>query len=173
MAWYSNLIPDLCVSSCYQLDFATIKAFNCALLLIDIDNTLVPHDCQLPDAVAREFLTNLKKQGLEVALISNNSVKRVKKFADSVELPFYASAKKPLTGVYKKVMKDYQLTNGQLLCIGDQLLTDVLGAHLAQAKVIWTRPLVGRDIFYTKINRFFEKLIYRFLVKKGHISEEV
>jgi len=173
MAWYSVFIPDLVVKSYKELKVSDLLALDCRVLLIDIDNTLVPHDQELPDKEVFLFIERIIKAGIVPALVSNNTKVRVRRFATALDLKYYASAKKPLTFTYKKVMKDFTVDTQHFVCLGDQLLTDVWGAHRAQVKVIWSYPLVERDIFYTRFNRMIERFIYRTLVRKGKINAEV
>ena len=50
--------------------------------------------------------------------------------------------------------------------VGDQLLTDMLGGNLAHFYTILSKPVVTRDLKWTKINRVFENMIYRLLEHK-------
>jgi len=173
MAWYKIFAPDITVKNYQEVTIEMLKELGCELFLVDLDNTLVPYDVETPTAENINFLDSIQKAGIKVALLSNNAEKRVKNYAEKLNIKYYAKALKPLPKIYKTVLKDFGVKKEELLCIGDQLLTDVLGAHLANVKVIWTRPLVKRDIFYTKINRQIEQFIIKTLMKKGYIDEEV
>ena len=47
------------------------------------------------------------------------------------------------------------------LCIGDQLITDVWGAHISGMRVVMTKPLVEADLKHTLMLRHVEKLFMR------------
>lgn len=51
--------------------------------------------------------------------------------------------------------------------VGDQLLTDILGANRAGLRTILVRPIVQSDAWNTSINRFFERFIMRHLLNKN------
>lgn len=171
MAWYKRFIPELVINSYQELTVDTLHKLNCRLILIDIDNTLAAHDEPLPSEDAKVFIDKLKEAGFIVVLISNNTVKRVKLFASALDLPYYPMAKKPLPKAYKQAMKDYLVKSSETVSLGDQLMTDVWGSHNAGIKAIWTRPLSKKELVFTNINRFFERIVYRKLVKEGYINE--
>jgi len=173
VAWYRIFAPDLAINSYHQLTIADLNKLNCRLLAVDIDNTLVGYHQETPDDSALAFLKYLQDNGIKLVLISNNSQRRVATFCQNLPIPYYAMARKPLPFVYKKIMRDFQVTADQMVGLGDQLLTDVLGAHLAKIKVIWSQPLFNKDIFVTKFNRFFERQISKLLLKKGLINEKM
>ena len=50
--------------------------------------------------------------------------------------------------------------------VGDQLLTDVICSKNTKIRVILTEPVVKTDLPVTKVNRFFDKIIRRFMKKK-------
>lgn len=70
-------------------------------------------------------------------------------------------------------MRYYHVAPKQTALLGDQLLTDMLGASLAGCYKILTAPIIEKDKFDTRINRFFENFIYRHYSKntfsKGRI----
>jgi uncharacterized protein len=172
MSWLKVFIPDQVISSYLALSSDTLKQQHISHLLLDIDNTIIPHDEPLADESARNWLNQLQQAGITIILISNNKLPRVKQFAQDVGLPFYASALKPLAGTYQRIMKDYQLDAQQVLCMGDQLMTDVWGAHNAGLRVVWSKPLVTRDLHYTKLNRIVEKWVINRLKKEGWLVDE-
>ena len=61
---------------------------------------------------------------------------------------------------------------GRILAAGDQLFTDVLGAHWYHLPVAWLRPLSPNDFIGTKVLRFLEKYVTWYLAKKGLLPEE-
>jgi len=173
MPWYQRFVPELTIKHYRDLDIEGLRDWGCKLLLLDIDNTLVPYDVPLPDEAIAEFIGGLHSAGITVILISNNRAHRVKTFAQELGLEAYHFAKKPLALTYRKIMRTKGLEPGQVVCLGDQLLTDIWGAHNAGCRAIWARPLVKKDLFSTRFNRVFERLIIRKLQKEGCLDETV
>lgn len=68
-------------------------------------------------------------------------------------------------------MKHYNVSPNQTALLGDQLMTDMLGGHLAGIYTILTAPIIEKDKWDTQINRFFEGFIYRHFEKKNILKK--
>ena len=68
-------------------------------------------------------------------------------------------AKKPLKFGFNKAKKKLNLENENIAVVGDQMLTDVLGANRSKMYSILVKPLEEKDIFITRFNRMIEKRI--------------
>ncbi len=158
--------PKLYISSYQLLNPDYLKQHHIKLLVCDIDNTLVPHDVANPDEAVFAFVEKMKEHGILMALVSNNVEERVKVFAKPLGIPYYPFAKKPFQKQYHQILKDFKLSRDEVAVLGDQLLTDMLGGNLAHFYTILSKPVVTRDLKWTKINRLFENLIYRLLEHK-------
>ena len=65
-------------------------------LLLDVDNTLTPHDDPHVSDAVRRWLSDRIKDGFLLTVVSNNREERVAPFARMIGLPFTAHARKPL-----------------------------------------------------------------------------
>ncbi|MFV0255291.1 MAG: YqeG family HAD IIIA-type phosphatase [Erysipelotrichaceae bacterium] len=166
-----KFVPELIVNNFKEITLAQLSALNCQVLLVDLDNTLVAHDDAHPNHDVHFFLDKLRDAKIKVILISNNKQSRVDVFCADLRAPGYGLAYKPFKFKYKKIIKEYNLDKDTIVCLGDQILTDVLGAHRMNLKVIWTKPLVNYDSKRTSFSRFLEKRILKALSKKGLISD--
>lgn len=145
-----------------------LKKHGIELLLCDIDNTLVPHDVADADEEAKAFLKQILDAGIKVVFVSNNVEERVSRFAKCFDLPYYPFALKPLPKTYWKVLKDFGYKGKKkqkVAVLGDQMMTDVLGAKLSGLHVILTNQVVERDLTCTKWNRKLENIVF-YLLKK-------
>ncbi|MDF9824075.1 HAD superfamily phosphatase (TIGR01668 family) [Breznakia sp. PF5-3] len=165
--------PDLYVKSFMDIDIQKLVKMNKKLIICDIDNTLVAHDMSLPSDKAKQFVENVLASGLQICLISNNHKERVETFAKALGIHRYSFAKKPIKWTYRKILKDYAMKAEDVVAIGDQLLTDVLGAKRMKIYAILTSPLVDRDLNSTKINRKIERRIYKRLENRGILKRGV
>ena len=150
-----------------------LKEKGIKLLVCDIDNTLVPHDVALPDEEAKSFLKKMQKAGIRVVFISNNVEERVKTFVDGCELEnpvYYPFACKPLPFSHRKMLKEMAVSRNEVAVIGDQLMTDMLGANIMRLFTILTAPIVQRDLSFTKFNRIFERMVFFLLEKSGKLK---
>lgn len=150
-----------------------LKARGISVLLCDIDNTLVAHDVALPDEQVVQFIQRFIDAGIHVIFVSNNVEERVKKFVEGcgVQLNFYPFAMKPLSKTYRKVLKEYGYNRKQVAMLGDQLLTDILGANWMGFYTVLTAPIVQRDLSFTKVNRIFESAIFYLLKRTGKLKK--
>ena len=69
-------------------------------------------------------------------IVSNNEEPRVKSFADKLECPYVYKALKPRGTGYTKAKELMDLPCDQIICIGDQLFTDIWGANRAGMKSV-------------------------------------
>jgi hypothetical protein len=82
------------------------------------------------------------------------------------------SARKPLGRAFKTAAKEMGLKKEEVVVIGDQVLTDVLGGNYAGFYTILVVPIVETDGKITRINRKFERRILNYMRRKGKISWE-
>ncbi len=166
------LLPDIVLKKTEDLDIANLRQRGIRLIILDVDNTLAGYDQSLPDERAKSFVRALKKQGLKVVLISNNTRKRIAPFASALQCEYCSFALKPWGYSYRKVMKQHNVSKKETAVLGDQLFTDGLGGkHLGLLTII-TAPLQKRDIHYTRLSRQAEALVWRHWRKHGKVKEE-
>lgn len=75
-------------------------------------------------------------------------------------------ALKPSKHVYKKILKKHNYSKSEVACLGDQLMSDILGANRMGFLSIYTKPLVDKDIIYTKFSRRIEKILIKKIEKR-------
>lgn len=126
-------------------------------VLIDVDNTLRSRETgDIPRDVG-VWLGNARDAGIRFCLLSNNWHDDVFAFAEELVLPIVAKACKPLPFGYRKALKRLNCNKGNAVVIGDQLLTDVVGAHLAGIAAYMVMPLVEVDLKHTVALRVLER----------------
>ncbi len=161
--------PTMYMKSIYHADFNKIYNMGYRVLLIDLDNTLVPHDVSHPTKESEVLVEELKKIGFEVVILSNNNEKRVSTFAKPLNVDYIFSTRKPLKFKYLRLVKAKGYNEKEILCIGDQIMTDVFGANRLKYANMLVEPLAQKDILWTKPNRFLEKFVYSSLAKKKQL----
>jgi HAD superfamily phosphatase (TIGR01668 family) len=152
-----NFIPNLIVKSIYDIEASYLNEKGIKGLLLDIDDTLVPHgDPLLPQSLV-DWLAALTEKGFKIVFISNNNKKRVSTFAKKAGFAFIANALKPLSFGYTKAGKLLNLNNSELCMVGDQIFTDIYGANRKNIHTILILPLSNRKGFFINLRRHFEK----------------
>lgn len=152
-------MPSIVEHTIYDVDFQKVYDSGKRYILIDIDNTLLPYDEYDANDKIKELVFNLQKKGFKIILISNNHTKRVKRFAESVNLDYIANALKPLKFGFKKAYKRFgRPDKKEIISVGDQIVTDVFGSNRFKIDVILVHPIKKKsEKWYTKINRHFER----------------
>ena len=145
--------PDYYIHSFSALRPEYLLEHGIRLLVCDIDNTLVPHDVALPDEKAVQFI-----RGVET-------------FAKGLQADCYPFAMKPLPKTYRRMLKEQGVDKKEVAVVGDQLMTDILGANLMGLHTVLTAPVVTRDLSFTKFNRFFENIVFRLLQITGRLRK--
>ena len=114
----------------------------------------------------KELFYNLAKD-FKIILLSNNTKNRVRPFKEKLNVDSSYKSGKPFKKKYQKVLDLYGYKDTEIACIGDQLLTDVLGANKMGFTSILVNPISPNEPFRTKINRFFERKIIKKLKNNG------
>ena len=82
------LRPNIYIKSIKDLDIIKIKNLGIKLLIIDIDNTLVPSDTKQINDEAIKFVKQLKQYQIIPIIISNNINKRVSYFGKILDIDY-------------------------------------------------------------------------------------
>jgi len=168
----TNFLPNEHVKSIFDIQPIVLKKKGIKGIITDLDNTLVAWDVKDATPEVIQWFSQMKESDIKITIISNNKLERVKVFSEPLGTPFVYSARKPLTRAFKKVSNEMQLKNEEIVVIGDQVLTDVLGGNLAGFYTILVVPIVQTDGKITRINRKVERRILNYMRNKGKISWE-
>ncbi len=160
--------PDKYYSRYDKIHFDELR--DKKLIIFDLDNTLVAHDVFAPPTEIVEFIKCVKDLGFMVVIASNNKKARVSKFCKELQVDSYHFSLKPFPFVFSKIKKKYQVAKQEMILVGDQLLTDILGAKIFGIDCILVNQIVKKDITYTKVNRKLETIIFNRLEKSGFIK---
>ncbi|MFD2630899.1 YqeG family HAD IIIA-type phosphatase [Oceanobacillus kapialis] len=167
-----KFLPNEHVKSVFEIEPEVLKSKGIKGIITDLDNTLVAWDVKDATSEVMEWFKEMKENDIKVTIISNNNQERVKVFAEPLDTPFVFSARKPLSKAFKSVAKQMGMKKEEIVVIGDQLLTDVLGGNFAGFYTILVVPIVQTDGKITKINRTIERRILHYMRKKGKITWE-
>lgn len=159
------LYPDAWVASTYKIPFEKLYKKGYRGVIFDIDNTLVPHGAPA-DERAEALFEHLKELGFSYALISNNKGPRVQMFNQNIHAYTVCDAHKPSPENYIKAAALMGLEKDQILFVGDQIFTDVLGAKLAGIYSILVQPIHPKEEIQIVFKRKLEKIVLHFYKKK-------
>lgn len=144
---------------------------NIKAILLDIDNTILDTDENMLEGL-EEWVKNMQIHGIKFCILSNtNKKKKAERMSKILNVPFIYFAKKPLKFGFKKAKKIVQIENNEnIAVIGDQLLTDILGANRCKMYSILVAPIKSKDIWITRFNRLIEKQILKKYFKENNIQ---
>ena len=128
-------------------------------MLCDVDNTILTRDDHTVPADVLAWLAKAREAGVEFCLLSNNFHHGVQDLAERLGLPIVVKAVKPLPHGFIRARRKIGGTRKDTLVIGDQLITDVIGAHLCGLKAYLLVPLVEKDLWHTLLLRHLERAI--------------
>lgn len=166
-----KFLPDRYVKSIFQINPTTLKEKGIKGIITDLDNTLVAWDVAHATDQVINWISEMQRAGIEVTIISNNNEERVRIFSEPIEVPYEASARKPLTRSFKRASSRMRLTPKEVAVIGDQLLTDVFGGNRGGFYTILVVPIVQTDAKITQFNRKIERRILNYFYKKGLLEK--
>lgn len=164
----SLLKPKEFKTSFYDIDFKHYYDLGFREILLDIDNTLAPYNNLVLNEKQKNFINNVRNIGFRVFLFSNNSPENIKPLAKSLNVEYMGHVYKPFTPGYNRFLKQYDSDKTKIICIGDQLLTDIVGANILGLYSIYVDPLTKTDKFVTIFSRTFERIWFKLIYKRKH-----
>ena len=166
------LYPKLYLNNVKEITINILNKYHLKGLALDVDNTLIDYDKNLLEG-AEKWAGNLKSEGIKLCILSNSNHKnKVENVAKKLNIPYIYFAKKPLKKGFKKAKEMLNLEANQIGVVGDQILTDVIGANKSNMFSILVKPINEKDIFITKIKRPIEQIIINKYLKQAKKSEE-
>ncbi len=143
-----SLVPDFAYTDIFQVTPELLEKAGVHGLILDLDGTLAPYEMAYPTIEHCRLIESYKDSGIQVMMLSNNShPQRVAGFCTPLGIPYLCRAKKPLKGGFLKCAKAFGLPPAQIAVIGDQIYTDVLGAHRAGMKAIFVKSLLSGTFY--------------------------
>ena len=183
-----TLNPEYRFSSLVKISPEWMFSHHYRVLLADIDNTLLPRNSTVIPEAYINWLDRMQQQGVAIVLATNNGGKRTaaieKQLNDNgLQIPILTWAGKPFPRAYAGAIRllgeshladsfDTVMQSSAVLAAGDQLFTDVLGAHWYNLPAAWLRPLSRNDFIGTKALRLLEKWVTWYLTKREILPEE-
>ena len=164
-------IPYAHAKSIFEIEPSFYKKEGVRYVLADLDNTLDSYKQATPSKRVFELKEKLEKEGIKLMIISNNTGKRVTKYASELKIDFVSSIGKPFA---KKLLKKLAMLNidkKECIIIGDQTVTDIACGNRAKIKTVLTDKLVKEDQPTTHFNRMFDRPIRRKLARKNLLRD--
>lgn len=140
-----------------------LKERNIRGLILDLDNTLVPHGPKVvPTLLLRhklkDWLGELAQNDIKIYIVSNGLPKRVQNWAQKLGIPGISSAAKPFQRNFLRACEQMGLNPSEIAVVGDQLFTDILGGNRLGSYTILVNPLIKTGFLHTRLTRVLERI---------------
>lgn len=169
---FNFIFPNAYVDNVFILNYEKIQKLGFKALIFDIDSTLVPHGDDTTAKVDKLF-KHIHDLGLKTLLLSNNSDDRIRNFNRNIKTLYIPMANKPHKSNYLKAIKMLGVKKSEVLLIGDQMFTDILGANLCGIQSVLVKYLlhegetkIGKKrrvehilLYLYKLNHYYPKRI--------------
>ena len=155
------LKPKIKLNSVREINSVFLKKHNIKGLILDLDNTLTLHGKLNTEAGISDWLIEMKRSGIKLMVVSNNSHKRVKLTADMLGLEFVSNGAKPLTFGITKAQKLMKLPKNQIAMVGDQIFTDIIGGNLKGLTTVLVEPFEDEAQWFLALKRKLQRKIVK------------
>ena len=124
-----SLLPKCIAHALPDITPALLRKRGIKLLMLDFDNTIVPYTTDVPTENMKEWISAMKKSGIQLCVVSNSKKERVKVFCAAYGLDCITHAKKPFSKGIRECLAKYDIPAKNAALVGDQIYTDTLGAN--------------------------------------------
>ena len=167
-----QFLPNQFAKTVFEIKPEDLKAKGIKAIITDLDNTLVEWDRTHPTEKVKAWFKEMMDAGIQITVVSNNNESRCQIFTQSLGVDFIPAARKPLAKSFMEATRRMGVEKEEVVVMGDQVLTDVLGGNRAGYHTILVVPVAQTDGFWTKINRKIERMILNKFKKQGLLKWE-
>jgi len=159
--------PVAALHTLEEVDLQELWDAGKRLILLDVDNTLLPWKTEEIPKVTFDWLAAAREIGFELCILSNTrNPERLTRLSEKLDIPFMRDKFKPHPRMYELALEKFNLTPDEAVMVGDQLLTDIWGANRAGVDAIWVKPIAKREFAGTRyLSRNVEWVIGRMLYR--------
>ncbi|MCL2693685.1 MAG: YqeG family HAD IIIA-type phosphatase, partial [Oscillospiraceae bacterium] len=153
--------PKIWIKNVLLIDEEFLNKHGLKGLILDLDNTLSMHGSPAAEAGVEEWLADMRRLGVKMTLVSNNTAKRVAPLARELGLSFIPFGCKPLPFGINKAAKSLGLPKSSIAVVGDQIFTDVTGGNISGIKTILVEPFHMENKLMFKLKRKIESAVFK------------
>ncbi|NET52146.1 MAG: YqeG family HAD IIIA-type phosphatase [Merismopedia sp. SIO2A8] len=146
--FYKTLLqPDVVLGeTILALTPERLQQYGLQGMVLDVDETLVPFRQSQISGELNQWFASIKPL-VQLWLVSNNtSESRIRTIAESLEVPYLASALKPSRRKLRQALESMALPPQNVAMVGDRLFTDVLAGNRLGMFTIWVDPMQEDDM---------------------------
>ncbi len=161
--------PDMYAKSIISINYDKLLKLGIKTILFDLDNTIVEPGHKIITKELKELFNKLKKDFNCIVLSNTIKAKKINNFCNQLDVKYIYFALKPLPFGYIRAKKLHSSKPNEIVMVGDQYFTDVVGAKKMGYFTILVDQVGPNEGIFTKINRKRENKKYKELnFKKGN-----
>ena len=142
------------------------------LILLDVDHTLVKWRAEDFSPEVLNWIAQARELGFNFCIISNTRrVERLARLSERLNIPTVRARFKPSRAMFRLALAKFKCPAKDAIMVGDQLMTDILGANRAGIDAIWVNKMDGPEFAGTRVNRFIEGILKGFLYRALIVPE--
>ena len=128
---------------CIHPDF--LAAHGIRALVLDVDNTLTGDNSQVLEPSVQAWLDEMRAAGISLTIVSNNTPKRVRPFAECVGLAWVPLACKPFTIGLRVARRRLGCKKVRWPWLGTEIFADRMAAGLYGCPCLYLMPRTSHD----------------------------
>ena len=109
-----RFIPFAHAQSIFETDISFYEKLGIKFVLLDLDNTLDSYKTEYPSKRVVELKENLLAEGIEIIITSNNTGKRVSKYARELGVRCLSKVCKPFSKKLLRRLKDLRINKDEI-----------------------------------------------------------
>ncbi len=142
-----SLFPSFKFRRVEEITPEFLRSQDIRLLLLDLDNTLIPYSTVEPRESVARWLEDVRAAGITPFIVSNSKRTRPAVFAEAFGLPYIQRARKPSPRGVREAMETVGEAREHTALVGDQIYTDMLAASLAGVTGLLVHPIRFTNVF--------------------------
>ncbi|MFI5385498.1 MAG: shikimate dehydrogenase [Fimbriimonadales bacterium] len=167
---FHRFVPAHAAESLQAIDLDRLWSGGKRLILLDVDHTIVKWKAEEFSPEVLDWIARAKQMGFGLCIISNTRrPQRLQRLSEKLGIETVRGKFKPSRAMFRLALIKFKCTSDQAVMIGDQLITDILGANRAGINAIWVRKMEGKEFAGTKVNRLMERVL-RSVIYKGLVA---
>lgn len=169
MSYLKPVLPHFHAGSVLDITPEFLAAQRIRALLLDVDNTLVPWQAAEVTPPVAAWVRSLHAVGVGMCLVSNTHRKRrLQQLADVLEIQYVLRGGKPLPHGFLRALDQLGMAREEAAMVGDQLMTDILGANRLGLRTILVTPLSPVEFWGTRVvHRSLERVLFSAMARSG------
>ena len=162
------LTPEYIFKNVEAITPEFLRQKGISALVLDVDNTLTGDGSQQLEEGVSAWLDTMRAAGVSLTIVSNNTAKRVRPFAERIGLAWVPLACKPLPLGLMVARRRLGVKKSQMATVSAQIYTDRLAAGLFGIRCLYVMPRTPHDKSKgVKFKRKFEPPFIRKYYEKG------